>query len=63
MFGDSYWYLDAMAVNAKFGCSAFCRQDFIGIDCGLLDCATHTPLPDYYAGLLFSKLMGASGHL
>ena len=25
--------------------AAYCRQDFIGVDYGLLDCATHNPLP------------------
>jgi len=25
---------------------------------GMLDCETHAPLPDYYAGILWSKLMG-----
>lgn len=41
-------YLDAMGSKARHGYSAFCRQDFIGADYGMLDCATHTPLPDFY---------------
>jgi heparanase 1 len=48
-----------MASKAANGYSAFCRQDFVGIDYGMLDCAApHAPLPDYYGGLLWSKLMG-----
>eukprot|EP01052_Picozoa_sp_SAG31_P001767 SAG31_NODE_59_length_29571_cov_20.443506_27_plen_194_part_00 len=35
-FADTFWYLDAMATKAKFGYSAFCRQDFIGIECVIL---------------------------
>ena len=36
---------------------SFCRQDLIGADYGLLDCATAEPLPDY-AALLWTKTMG-----
>merc|ERR1712048_136653 len=57
-FADSFWYLDAMASKAANGYSVFCRQDFVGIDYGMLDCATNNPLPDYYAGILWSQLMG-----
>ena len=47
-----------MAAKAANGYSAFCRQDFVGIDYAMLDCATNDPLPDYYSGVLWSKLMG-----
>ena len=57
-FGDSFWYLDAMGVKAAGGYSVFCRQDFIGADYGLVDCMSESPLPDYYSGILWSKLMG-----
>jgi heparanase 1 len=59
-FADSFWYLDAMATKAAHGYSVFCRQDFVGIDYGMLDCATYDPLPDYYAGILWSQLMGSN---
>lgn len=49
-FGDSFWYVDAMGAHAANGYSAFCRQDFVGIDYGMVDCATYDPLPDYYSG-------------
>ena len=58
-FGDSFWYLDAMGAKAANGYSVFCRQDFIGIDYGILDCQDQTPLPDFYASLLWSKTMGS----
>ena len=57
-FADTFWYLDAMGSKSSNGYSAFCRQDFIGIDYAMLDCATNDPLPDYFGGVLWSKLMG-----
>ena len=57
-WGDTFWYLDAMATKAAHGYSVFCRQDFVGIDYGIVDCATYDPLPDYFGGVLFGRLMG-----
>ena len=57
-YGDSLWFSDALAAAARNGYGAFCRQDLIGADYGLLDCSTGSPLPDYYTALLFAKLMG-----
>ena len=39
-WGDTFWYLDAMATKAARGYSVFCRQDFVGIDYGMIDCET-----------------------
>ena len=39
-WGDSFWYADALGAKAAHGYSGFARQDFIGIDYGLLDCPT-----------------------
>ena len=58
-FGDSLWYMDAMASKAAHGYSGFCRQDYIGGDYGMMDCLTGAPLPDYWSAVLFGKLMGA----
>ena len=58
-FANSFWYVDALASKAAHGFSAFCRQDFIGADYGLLDCATQTPLPDYHVSRAWTQLMGA----
>jgi hypothetical protein len=41
-FADSHWYLDAMGVKAAAGYSVFCRQDFVGIDYGMIDCSTYS---------------------
>jgi len=57
-FADIFWYLDAMGSKAANGYSAFCRQDFVGIDYGLVDCLTYEPLPDYWAGVLWGRLVG-----
>lgn len=43
-FGDSFWYLDAMASKALGGYSAFCRQDFIVRQSFMLRCL-RVPLP------------------
>jgi len=59
-FGDSLWYMDAMALKAKHGYGAFCRQDLIGADYGITDCSTGAPLPDFWAGLIWTKTMGPS---
>jgi len=48
-----------MASKAKHGYAAFCRQDFVGIDYGMVDCLTNDPLPDYWGSVLWSRLMGS----
>jgi hypothetical protein len=58
VFGDSFWYADALASKARHGYSGFCRQDYIGADYGLVDCLTGTPLPDFYTALLWTHTMG-----
>ena len=47
-----------MCQKAASGYDMFCRQDFVGIDYGLVDCATYTPLPDYYAGVIWGRTIG-----
>jgi hypothetical protein len=57
-FADSLWYTDALGSSAQLGFETFCRQDYIGADYGLLDCATGTPLPDYWAAVLWNWMVG-----
>jgi len=57
-FGNSLWYMDTLATKAALGYNVVCRQSFIGADYSLLDCATREPLPDYYASLLWMRIMG-----
>ena len=47
-----------MGSSAKLGFAALCRQDYIGADYGLLDCATGTPLPDYWTATLWNWMVG-----
>ena len=51
--GESFWYLDSMGSKARNGYSVYCRQNFIGIDYGLLECESGRPVPDYYAALIW----------
>lgn len=55
-FADSLWYIDALGSAAKLGFEAFCRQDYIGADYGLVDCSTGAPLPDFWSLLLWTRL-------
>ena len=57
-FADSLWYADALGSSAKLGFGALCRQDYIGADYGILDCATGTPLPDYWTATLWNWMVG-----
>ena len=57
-FHSSFWFLDSLGTLAARGHQAFCRQTFIGGNYGLLDGQTYEPNPDFYALLLFQKLMG-----
>ena len=59
-FADSLWYIDALASAAKLGFEAFCRQDYIGADYGLVDCSTGAPLPDFWSVLLWTQLTTSS---
>lgn len=58
VFADGFWYLHNLGSKALNGYSVMCRQDFIGIDYGLLDCASHLPNPDFYTALLWKRLLG-----
>jgi len=57
-FHGSFWYLDSMAILAVKGHQAFCRQTLIGGNYGLINTTTFIPNPDYYALMLFQRLMG-----
>jgi hypothetical protein len=57
-FEATFWYLDALGLLARHGLSVFIRQTLSGSDYGLIDDATLTPNPDYWAALLWHRLMG-----
>jgi heparanase 1 len=56
-FGSALWYADSMGSKAKAGYAAYCRQDFIGADYGLVNYTTLQPTADYYLLLLWKRLI------
>jgi hypothetical protein len=56
---DGFWYVDALGTLAALGVAEFGRQALAGARYGLLDAARdYEPRPDYYALLLWARLMG-----
>jgi heparanase 1 len=58
-FSSSLWWLDELALMATRGQPIVARQTLSGGDYGMIDDATLDPLPDYFASLLWKRLMGA----
>ncbi|CAH1422440.1 unnamed protein product [Lactuca virosa] len=58
-FVNSFWYLDQLAMAAKYHTKVYCRQTLIGGNYGLLNRTTFIPNPDYYSALLWDRLMGS----
>ncbi len=56
----TFWYLNALGTLAQHGLSVFVRQTLSGSDYGLIDDATLRPNPDYWAALLWHRLMGTA---
>lgn len=59
-FEATFWYLNALGLLAQHGLSVLVRQTLSGSDYGLIDDATLQPNPDYWAALLWHRLMGTS---
>lgn len=57
-FLDSFRFLDQLARMAKQGVSAVFHNTLASSEYGLLDQNTFTPRPNYWAALLWRKLMG-----
>ena len=57
-FGSSLWWLDHLGQLARDGHRVVVRQTLVGADYGLIDEETLTPRPDYWASLLWKKMMG-----
>lgn len=55
---SSLWWLNQLALGALHSTKKQIRQSFIGSDYGLLDYKTMQPKPDYFASLLWKRLMG-----
>jgi heparanase 1 len=58
-FVATFWWLDQLGTIAALGQPVAIRQDLSGSNYGLLDDTTLDPNPDYWASLLWRRLMGA----
>ncbi len=58
-FESSLWWTDMLGLMATKGQNIVVRQDLIGADYSLIDKKTLNPLPDFWASILWKKLMGA----
>ncbi len=57
-FASTLWWLDELALLAREGVSRVFRQSLVGSDYGLLREGNFEPTPDYFASLLWKRLMG-----
>jgi heparanase 1 len=57
-FVSSLWWMDELGLMAARGQPIVVRQALVGSDYGLLDENTLEPRPDYFASVLFKRLMG-----
>jgi len=53
------WWLDELGLMAQKGTQVVVRQTLSGSNYGLIDDASLAPRPDYWASLLWKRLMGA----
>jgi heparanase len=58
-FASSFWWLDELGTMARQGQSVVIRQSLVGGDYALIDLATMRPRPDYWATVLWRRLMGS----
>jgi heparanase len=59
-FEATFWYLNVLGLLAQHGLAVFIRQTLSGSDYGLIDDRTLEPNPDYWAALMWHRLMGTS---
>ncbi|HEX7922440.1 MAG TPA: hypothetical protein VF583_15885, partial [Bradyrhizobium sp.] len=59
-FADTFRYLDQLGRLAKAGVQVVMHNTLAASDYGLLDERTHLPRPDYWAALLWRRLMGTT---
>lgn len=57
-FLNSFWYLGTLGRMARAGHAVLVRQTLSGSTYGLIDEVTLEPRPDYWAALLWRRLMG-----
>lgn len=59
-FLASLWWLDQLGMLATYDHDVVVRQTLSGMDYGLIDDETLAPRPDYWASLLWKRLMGTA---
>ncbi|PDT78977.1 hypothetical protein [Bradyrhizobium sp. C9] len=59
-FADTFRYLDQLGRLAKAGVQVVMHNTLAASDYGLLDEQTHLPRPNYWAALLWRRLMGTT---
>lgn len=57
-FEGSFWWVDELGQLGRRGHRVVVRQTLSGSDYGLIDEASQQPRPDYFASLLWRRLMG-----
>lgn len=57
-FLDSFRYLNQLALLSQDGADAVFHNTLVGSDYGLLDRKTYAPRPNYWAALIWRRLMG-----
>jgi heparanase 1 len=57
-FAGTLWWLDALGQMARAGNQVVARQTLSGSDYGLLDDESLEPRPDFWASVLWKRLMG-----
>lgn len=57
-FADSFRYLNQLGLLAKHGVSVTMHNTLIGSDYGLIDDRSYVPRPNYWAAVLWRRLMG-----
>lgn len=57
-FAGTFWWMDQLGGLARRGHQVVARQTLTGSNYGLLDDRTLEPRPDYWASVLFKRLMG-----
>lgn len=57
-FEGTFWWLDQLGAMARRGHQIMVRQTLSGSNYGLIDDATLDPRPDYWASVLWQRLMG-----
>jgi hypothetical protein len=57
-FASSLWWMDELGLLATRGHAVVVRQTLLGSNYGLVDDQSLEPRPDFYASVLFKRLMG-----